>query len=877
MRKKIFIISSLCLITVAIFLWFSFSFKTNNTDEYLAFDSELILENYDIYSYGNGYYVIHNGEKYALIDSQGNEKLPFKYDYIEVLDDYILTLESSNNDYTLYDFNFDVVFSKIQMGETTTCLDHKYVFYQNDKAFLIDDKKNHLLDNYDAIHCENDLIIASRDDYNDIYDKDLNELFTQAKVGEITDQYSNISTLTNANFLLLKVQDGYQVYVIKSHILSPTFSYVSLNEDLIAGTINDTIKIYDANLKEINNFSKTYADYQIINQNILAIPNKKCNNKYQDFSYYDLYDQSNTKLTNNDCNNVLIDTDYTVVKDEADLFTVYDDKGIIFTYQGTNGSYLYPVANQKFHYLDEASKVHLLNINGEDLYPNCQGQIDELADDIYLCSSNTNLYYIYQNNKLMWNHPYQNISYHNGFYIVENGQNLYGLYGKLGNQILEEKYDQITIYNDDLLIIKLNDQTIIRPLKLVDRKTYFNFLKENHNLNIEKKENKIEDIDTFINDYDLTKQKDLILNNEDLFKTILYHTENNSHMTKQDKKYFYSLFASIVDYAQFNKIDKLLAKLDTLVIKTFKNRPSDMRDFSAGEYHSYDNTIYILETYYDYVIRHELMHFISFSLSDNQNIYYTCQDKILDYNDMFYLSIEKQNDCTSHFVLENTFLEEAGAEYFTHVVYQNLSYEAYPKSNIAYNLLQYILQDNFLEIQYSNSKEIALAKKLNDKLGLNDNEITILLNSLHNLNQVEQELVPSYAEQNYNLAKSADELINLYELTKGISWQNNDYVALAIKSILNNLDIDSLISYLKSNNDVKIDHLNDFKNISLIDPLTNILKTLDSSFVNVNYYFMNEDLNFKIRFNFNSQDNFLKTIDVFINPEGNIINSKVIE
>ena len=871
MRKKIIFII-ICLFLIIGSFVFLFLIKENDTTKYLAFDSKITLNNYDVYDYNNDYYVVYNGEKYALINRKGEEKLPFKYDYIEILEDYILT--SEDNNYTLYNFDFDIILSNIQTGESTTCLNHKYVFYQDDKAFLIDNKGKYLLNNYEAIHCENNLIIASKDNYDDIFDKDLKEIFSKTKVSEINNQYFEYLSLTNANFLVLKVEKGYQVYAIKNNKLSETFSYVSLNDNLFAATTSEGVKIYDNNLNVINNFHKNYNDYQIINQNILAVPNKSCNFSYQD-NYYDLYNKDNTKLTSG-CNTVLIDNDYTVMKDEANLFTIYDDNGAIFNYQGTKNSYLYPLDNQEFKYLDENNKSHLLNINGEELYPNCQTQIDKLASNIYLCAPNNSLYYIYQNNKLMWDKPYYNIAYQNGFYIVENSNGLQGLYDKLGNQILEEKYDQINIYNDDLLIIKLDNQTSIYPLKLVDKKTYLKFLKEDHNIISSKVENKIEDIADILNKYDLNSQKDLIFENQDLFKIIAYHVENNLNIDKEDKQNFYSLFASVIDYAKFNSVDNLLAKLDTLIIKKFKNRPNNMRDFSAGEYHQFENTIYILEDYYDYAIRHELMHFISFSLIDNKNTYYICEDKILNYDDMAQQSIENQANCSYNFISDNTFLEEAGAEYFTKVVYQNLPYESYPKSNIAYNLLQYILQDNFLDIQYNTSKPIALAKKLNKKLDLTNTEITTLLTSLHNLNQNEQELVSSYSEQNYNLAKVANELINLYELKTNANWQDNDYVALAIKSLLEGLDITGLENYLQNNKEAEINNLNDLKEISLIDPLTNILTFVNSSSSNVNYYFMNENLNFKIRLNFNDLNNNPKIIDVYINPEGNIIDEKVI-
>ena len=613
MRKKIIFII-ICLFLIIGSFVFLFLIKENDTTKYLAFDSKITLNNYDVYDYNNDYYVVYNGEKYALINRKGEEKLPFKYDYIEILEDYILT--SEDNNYTLYNFDFDIILSNIQTGESTTCLNHKYVFYQDDKAFLIDNKGKYLLNNYEAIHCENNLIIASKDNYDDIFDKDLKEIFSKTKVSEINNQYFEYLSLTNANFLVLKVEKGYQVYAIKNNKLSETFSYVSLNDNLFAATTSEGVKIYDNNLNVINNFHKNYNDYQIINQNILAVPNKSCNFSYQD-NYYDLYNKDNTKLTSG-CNTVLIDNDYTVMKDEANLFTIYDDNGAIFNYQGTKNSYLYPLDNQEFKYLDENNKSHLLNINGEELYPNCQTQIDKLASNIYLCAPNNSLYYIYQNNKLMWDKPYYNIAYLNGFYIVENSNGLQGLYDKLGNQILEEKYDQINIYNDDLLIIKLDNQTSIYPLKLVDKKTYLKFLKEDHNIISSKVENKIEDIADILNKYDLNSQKDLIFENQDLFKIIAYHVENNLNIDKEDKQNFYSLFASVIDYSKFNSFDNLLAKLDTLIIKKFKNRPNNMRDFSAGEYHQFENTIYILEDYYDYAIRHELMHFISFSLIDNK-------------------------------------------------------------------------------------------------------------------------------------------------------------------------------------------------------------------------------------------------------------------
>lgn len=875
----------IAIIILAIVLWLFFHFKTSkeknpNVDKtYLYLGETIDLGEYQVTYYMNNMYVVNQDNKSALMDENGNLKTQFIYDYIENLGNLMILMKDDK--YSVVNQDLETLFDDAYVNDATFCDENHFILRRDSGYTLIDKDGKILLEGYDEIFCQNGYVIAQKDGKDEVYDSSLHLLLEDVHVAMIP-FYDFYLSAINSNFILLKEDTHYQIYYVSSKELSSSYDYATITNDYVAYTEDNHIIVKDKEGTVVNTFEESYTDYTLITPDIISIADNRCKDEewYQD--YRRLYNSKGEEISDGQCNTVNQYTHSTIVQDKKNHFTVYNDKEQLFEYQGEENSTLVENEYSKYQYYKESGRNIYLDSEGKQKFSNCAYGVEQLDEDIYLCNPAENISYIYVGEKQLFPNAYRVVSYQGDyFFIVQGKTSKYGLLDREGNQILEEKYDDINIYND-VVIISYQGKTYAKKIQKGNYEDYKQYLASPRDIEeIKKEEEKIPsdftvDINSLVKKYHLENQKKILEENSELLREIVYHAQNNKQISEEDRGYLYSLFGVIVDYQQYMDISKLLESLDTLKIFVYDEKPENMRDFSAGEYHSDDNSIHILKWEYDYAIRHELMHFISFANQKDGKLY-SCPSGLKEQIEVLDLPFEEQAKCDSqYFNTYNTFFEEAGAEYFTRVVDLGEYYRSYPQTNIAYNLLQYILEDDFKEVQYSLSKEIAVSKLLNEKLGYSLEEVDALLNALHNLNQLEQEYITDISEQAYVRYKVADELVKLYETKKIGDWKDNPYVAYSLYTILNAVtntkDVDI---YLSKNQEAKLDHYEELKQLDYDNYSNSLLKTENIVLsYSADPYFMREGNQFKIEYSVYNKGKLCE-VDIYYDGVGKMLDHKL--
>ena len=845
--------------------------KEEDTSDYWYLGDTMELGSYQNYSYANPFYLVQNHEKYAFMDASGQLKTEFIYDAIEPLGNLFLVYGSE--ELFLLNQNLETIFEDVVFEATTYCDDQYYILYQNDGYILIDADGKILLEGYDEIFCQNGYVVARKNNQDEIYDASFQLILKDVYVAELSvdDAYRHA---INDHFILLKKDNQYQIYYLDTKRLSSLYEFATIRGDYVAYTEQKKVNVADSKGKIVTTFDKEYKDYELITKDILAVPNRDCQSEEWYADYRSLYHAKEGELSKGICNEVKTYQQSTIVKTPDNHYTVYDDNQMLFEYQGEENSEL--VENEYFQFAYYWGNLQnlLLNRSGSRVYSECAYGVTQLSEELYGCSPTRGLSYAYYQDKALLPSAYASLEViDDRFLLVQTVQNTYGLYDLKGNSLLEEKYDTIQIM-DGVVMIQYQGKNYAKEIQKGKKEDLQNYLKKEHDIPSSKEEDVPDDFELdlpkFLANYQLEDKQQQLEEHEELVRKVVYHAQENSHMSEDDRKYLYSLFDVIIDYATYMDIHPFLEKLDTLKITVYDQKTDNMRDFSAGEYHSYDNSIHILKWEYDYVIRHELMHFISFANQSYEDVYY-CTTGPQRKDEVQKLSFEEQTKCDVYDIDQNsTFLEEGGAEYFTRVVDQNEHYRSYPTTNIAYNLLQYILEDDFKQVQYSSSKAFTVSKLLHDKLGYQQHQIQSLLEALQQLNQVELEIA-------YIRYHVADELIKAYMAKKIGDWKDNPYVAYSIYMIVMPSEYQkNLDAYLKENPNSSITYYRDYQKLNYKKYGNTLLKEVGK---NVSYtldpYFMNEQNRFKVFF-ITYEEEGICDISIYFDEQGKVIDTKVV-
>ncbi len=883
-KKNILIISIVLLIIIIILIvLFKFILKDNvkilvkeEDDKYPILTETIDHNDVKISDYINGYYVVSNdNNNYALMDSQGNLKTDYNYYGFNKYGN-LITAFNENED-VFFDKDLNVVIKDATASDYSCASDH-FVIRKNDKDLLIDKNGKILLENYDSIICQDNYFIASVGEKEDVYNEKLELILKDV---DLIENYIEGDTryYLNDNFILMKAGEGRKIYFVKSKKFSKQYPYATINDNYVAVTDNNKVILKDENEKIITQFNNKYDNYDIVGKGLLLVPNTKCASEDWLMSYGDLYDSKGNKKTKDGCNQIVRNNNSIIVKDSKNVFTVYNNGKKIFEKQGSEMEGIYPNLYGDFDYSSENS-YYVLDEKGNRKIKECK-YLSHLDKDLYNCSSTHEVNYVYNESGKIIDGVYSNVLYNlDNFIIVTNSNNKYGLYDKNGNKILDEKYDKITITNS-IIILEYNGKTYSKSIKYGNLKEYKDFLKKDNNINEEKEKGTADysviKTDEIISKYNLQLKKELINKNEELFKKVAYHVTNNNKLSNSDRKHLLGMFEAIVDFNKYNKIEKLLNKIDKLEVKAFDKRPSEIIPWGVGNYSDDTTSIYILNDHYDYAIEHEMMHMLSYSAKTGENInIYDCKGKIKNYNEVIDMDIKEQSSCeVEYFDNDNRLLEEAGAEYFTTVVYKNEPYKTYETDMRAYILLQYILEDDFVELQYSPSKVNVLYKMLKEKVDYNYEKAYSLINALSDLNKIDYEKVEDNTEKAYLLYHMVDELIDLYMAKNIGDWKENEYLYSIIDTLLNTTPKTDLDKYLRNNPGTKIKYYNDLVNLNHVDYVFGKVKEINPNVYRTNWYYVHNKNDKIVAIAEAPTDPCKFTLELYYNEKGKLIDKKV--
>lgn len=834
-------------------------------------------DNQTIIDYVNGYFVSLNGNKSVLLDNSGEVIEGHSFDSIDKFGNMILECNAASC--SILNNKLELMYDKVTIGDRAFTNNTYYVFTKDKKAYMVTENGKIIFKDYDEIIFQDEYILCVKDNKISIYDNKLNLLLNNVSVVK-TDSMEYSYFNMNSNFILLKVSDGYKVYFAKNHKLSDTYEYITFNNDYVAYTYDGKIYVKNKNGKIINTYSTVYEKYLVASDSMIAV--SSCS--YDELCEADLYDVNGNKLTK-ESSKVLVTSNSAVVVSPSNNYVIYNGNKVIYDKTLDENTYIYQNMYGNYE-ITTKDNNYIIDNNGKKLLEECPS-VSQYDNGIFICSPIQGINYIYASTKKLIDKSYSDINYaYNNYIVVKNNLDKYGMYDVYGNRILEEKYDNISLY-DNYVAISLNGKMYFKLINNTSKDEYLVFVANDNNIENVKEEinyNSI-NVNDVIKKYNLNALSNVINNNKDLFVKYAYHVINNKNTTDKDKGIMLKMFNVIIDYNKYADISKLFTKIDEFKIKVYNNRTSDIMDGAAGQYYSSDNEIRILKEYYDYAIEHELMHMISFSIkNDSYNNYaYTCSNKVLDYKEVYQLSFDSQTKCSyGMFNDYNSFLEEAGAEYFTTVIYKQKNYETYVAINVAYNLLQYILDDDFYDIQYAPSKEIALYKLLNTKLGYNFDKSKELIDSLDSLFKLQFNQFDNKLEEAYAVSKTLDNLIDAYiKKTGNSNWQENEYFYSSVAYIFSLLDNghDNLAAYLAKNKTKTIKYYDKYKDFSFYAYESSLIERtkLSNAWNNASYlYFMRDNGDFCIYMDVSSNDKSY-VAKIYFDKKGSYVDTKVLE
>lgn len=384
----------------------------------------------------------------------------------------------------------------------------------------------------------------------------------------------------------------------------------------------------------------------------------------------------------------------------------------------------------------------------------------------YICSNGAKYFFLDNNlNSLKGN--YDSVDCHkNGYCYIRNGQ-LEGVWYK-GNIIIEPSYGEIEIHDNyivakdfngfDLFMLGDSSELSIEELK-----------KEEYIIDL-----KIEDV---IMEYNLESMRSTIEANEELFKKYAYVVLNNNRLGnyKEHVLHLFPILANnhspLEEYHFFNKLKKLYFKIE-------KSWNSGI----AGEYHDGETMIRLSNDYKDNdsVIYHELIHFLDFSVADDNLKLYYWDNKYL--NDEEFLSLSKEDRKKA---IEDakvlpplSFILEGGAEYYTGDYFFEGATRAYDIPVKTYSALIYIFGYEMMSSLFFSKIENIEFYNWFIGAGKTDKEYEEFAERLRKITLLDE----SYFDS--DVLALIDDLVELYIGTRDGDWTKDNEFCYIISTLL---------------------------------------------------------------------------------------------
>lgn len=848
--------------------------KEVNNKKYLNVTSTKF--DYKISNYSEGIFTVEKDNKQGYMNKNGNMIIDFKYDIFNGTFHDNRVVVKKDNKFYLIDKDENIKTKKEYTNIYVT--GDLYNVSIDNKVGVIDKDGNEIVPvEYDYISFYKTYLIANKsydNNFVDIYDMTGKKIFENKEISE--------NHNANDNFIVFKENDKYKIYYSKTNRLSEEeyeYSFLNTNE-IILNTDSKTI-IKDSKEKTIKQFNEKYNEPRIISEKNISVLNNECSS--EEYNRYLVLE--NGEEIEKGCNNIYNLNKYIVV-DNKDNFNIYKGNKKISSTSKKENDYVFLTENNNISKQSEEETM-LYDITGKRILQECKN-VTEITKDYFYCSPITSYGYLMdKNGKYDKTKVYSSIYDNDGYILLHALDGKYGLIDKKGNILFDTRYDSINIY-DNVLVANMGNKSLVKFIKYTNKKEKIKNEELSENENNTKDVNYDEiSVDEIVKKYELSKLTNTINDNKEMFKKFAYHVTKNEKMNDTHKKYFLGLFQAIIDYSKYNDIEYLFDRIDKLVVEEYDVKPDDMVEGAAGQYNdSVENPkIYILKNQIKNALEHEFIHFISYSRTQKNNISFSnsivyCDNKYTNMEDFKKFDLSKQNKCTQKYFTTHTFLEEAGAEYFSSYVYNNKPYKTYREIEKHYNLLLYLLKLNPKEIEYSIDRERLIYKALNEKYDYTFDDAEKLLSKIQSFTKDElEQYSKNLSEESYNIYSIFDNYIDMYKKEYNDDYHKNEFFIQILGVTIDHAFEEELNEYYKENPEAeKIKYMDDYRKIPYnLIPQNRVNKKYN---IGMTSYLYNEN-NFYVAFELSNNFYSLSYDDGYLflkyDEKGNYISEEVVK
>ncbi len=611
-------------------------------------------------------YIVYNGDFYGVVDINNNTILDYEYEKIEGTSTGYIAYKIGF--YYLFDLEGNILLEspfKLYSGMDSAL--NKNYYYTNEfkKIVIYDDSGKYLytLENFDdyfsivgnyIIDSEQSLVINYKTEEK-ISIKEHLIIGKYLMLRLVNNKYMLVNLETNESDYYDKFSENGYSYVFKNsskQIILNIFGEVIDNADIFKINENYTL---DYSICEFSSFNIYYKDKKI---------NDGC---------YELYEYDFNK--------------------HGGLVVYNYDKQIteVFFVDGSSAEFYFDEISVGYDFISfydfKVNKYFLYNLNGEKFENVCKNLVD-INKEKKVCYDFSGAY-IVDNELEKISDTYKDIECNeNGACLVKDFDNKYGL--MIDNEMMIEP-TYYSAYIDDKYVG-------------IEKQGSFDLLELGESNNLVSKEElagelfnieKDISVNDVIKEYSLESNKDLIYQNEELFKKYAYIILTNKKVNGYRKELL-DMFNVVVLNKDYLDEEYLLFNLGKLSI----SRVSELvNENAAGTYSDGDKAIE-LKSVGQGVIKHEIMHFFDYNMNfDIDNGIYYCDNKYYSKEELRKLEQNFIDNCKPTIIPYSNFIIEAGAE-VNMSRYVGNSARTYDTSVNVYYALNYIFGEEFMNKVY---------------------------------------------------------------------------------------------------------------------------------------------------------------------------------
>ncbi len=707
-----------------------------------------------------------------------------------------------------YQKNKNILNEKFLIVAKKSFNDYKYLDNFKDYLFVVKDGKMGVIDQdnnikIDFIYSINSLVLKGNNAFiindnkkNYLYNQDLNLINTFDEDVKIVKDVINEEDFYYLNGKLYNLKNE-EVYKFKSDYFEKAGDYIFTDDNIINIKDNTKIKVAFFSVSLVDN-GKTF-------ENIIYAVSKDENTLYLFDSNKNLKEYTIIEKNTNS---------YLVQDDENQEYTFNGLNGLI------KKDSVRKVLNYEFNYTSCSSGFKVYKENGKKINDICYENYLLTRDALGILLNKDNQNYLLYNDEIKENKldgfitgkyltAYSQEDGINLVYDLENeedknstcysyldyiGNNYYNCNDGAKSYLTNDQLKKVTDYYDELTCLKdspycifkkdkkygllMNSEVVIKAsydnLFFTDDNAYiigekmWNFdvfyLKQSQNY-LKKNELEIEsykpyediNVTDLINKYNLDKYKDVIRDNEELFKKYAYIVEHNPNLANYKNKVM-DLFYEIGLNKEYLDESYFLTSLKQL--NMIKKDTLDEEGY-VGLYYDDDKRIELLSEENN-VVYHELTHFVDYSFNSGiSNNVYKCDDEYLSDKEFSKLNAKESFKCELIIMEEPNFLIEGGAEYYSGSYLNNNVLRTYSIQTNIIGALSYLFgYDKINDIYFDAEKGSYNLFMLFHNAGINEQDYINFLDITNRFH--------TFTTKDYFTV--CDTLIKIYESIKDTPW-----------------------------------------------------------------------------------------------------------